>query len=366
MPSFSASRLAQSSLIIAAIGLTALAIELGYRHSQRVLPPPPPGGFAYVANAADNSLWAFRYDATSGWLDFTSITVSAGRFPAALASRGHFLYAGNAFGASISGWRVDPQTGRPQALPGSPWPAGKGVAHLVLSADQHYLYASNTTGDSLSAWRLETDGSLAALPGAPWTGVNGPAGLVLAGSTLYVAEGGSKRISRRSIKADGSLTDLVASTSTPDAPADLAADPGGHFLLACYHDSNRLGVWRIGTGGSLSPLPGSPYATGLHPASVHVDSSGLYIYVANEGSNTLGAWRLDDTGLRPLAGAPFATGKGPHTISLSPDGHYLYTSNSGDKSLSGFQIDAASGRLDELPDSPFSTGYGPADLGFVQ
>ena len=98
---------------------------------------------------------------------------------------------------------------------------------------------------------------------------------------------------------------------------------------------------------------------------MRVDASGHYIYVANEDSSSLSAWRLDDTGLRPLAGAPFATGKAPHTISLSPDGRYLYTANSGDKTLSGYQINPSNGQLTELPDSPFATGYGPADVGFI-
>ena len=147
MPRISAARIAQTTLIAAAVALAAAAIRLGYQHSPRTLPPPPPGGFAYVANAADNSLWIFRYDATSGWLDFTSRTADTGRFPAALASHGHLLYGANAFGASLSGWRTAADSGQVTPLPGSPWPAGKGVASLALA--------------SIAEWQMKLERSLA-------------------------------------------------------------------------------------------------------------------------------------------------------------------------------------------------------------
>ena len=268
MSRFRLSQLAQPGLVVAAVGLTIAALQLGYQHSQRPLPPPPPGGFAYVANAADNSLWIFRYDLNSGWLDFTSTAVNAGRFPAVLASHGPYLYAGNAFGASLSGWRADPESGKLQELPGSPWPAGKGLAHLVLNPAGDTVYGSNSSANSLGAWHAAANGRLSPLPGSPYGGLDSPAGLALVGGFLYVAESAANRISRYPVNTDGSPGAVAASTPSNKAPDSLGSDPGGHYLFACNHDSNSLGAWRIGNDGSLSALPGSPFATGYGPADV--------------------------------------------------------------------------------------------------
>jgi DNA-binding beta-propeller fold protein YncE len=65
--------------------------------------------------------------------------------------------------------------------------------------------------------------------------------------------------------------------------------------------------------GTLTPVPGSPFATGLNPFSVALDPTGQFAYVANRNSNTVSGYSIDrkTEALTPVPGSPFAMGPFP-------------------------------------------------------
>ena len=84
--------------------------------------------------------------------------------------------------------------------------------------------------------------------------------------------------------------------------------------------ANTLSGFKIGgAAGTLTPIPGSPFAAGMQPSAVVVDPTSLFAYAANSNSNTVSAYALDpDSGaLAPLSASPFATGLIPVALAIS-------------------------------------------------
>jgi 6-phosphogluconolactonase (cycloisomerase 2 family) len=84
--------------------------------------------------------------------------------------------------------------------------------------------------------------------------------------------------------------------------------------------SNSISGFKIGgAAGTLTPLLGSPFATGMQPSAVVVDPTSLFAYAANSNSNTVSAYTLDPKSgaLTPLSGSPFATDLIPVAMAIS-------------------------------------------------
>ena len=111
--------------------------------------------------------------------------------------------------------------------------------------------------------------------------------------------------------------------------------------------------------GTLTLVPGSPFPAGANPTSLTSDPSGKFLYEVNDKNgattNNLFAFAINpSTGaLTPISGSPFATGAGTLSVSIDPTGKFLYTANSGGDgtfpalptSISEYTINAMTGAL---------------------
>ena len=88
--------------------------------------------FAYVTNAADNTLSAYSIDPTTGALAVIGTPIVAGTSPYATANLdfvpiyniNRYVFVGNEGSNDVSAFVVDNTTGALTAVPGSPFPAG--------------------------------------------------------------------------------------------------------------------------------------------------------------------------------------------------------------------------------------------------
>ena len=76
--------------------------------------------------------------------------------------------------------------------------------------------------------------------------------------------------------------------------------------------------------GALSPISGSPFATGSDPKNVSTDPSGRFLYVANTrvgtlGYDTISGYAIDPTtgALTPLSGSPFEADIQPYSLAVT-------------------------------------------------
>jgi 6-phosphogluconolactonase (cycloisomerase 2 family) len=92
------------------------------------------------------------------------------------------------------------------------------------------------------------------------------------------------------------------------------------------------------------------------PNGLAIEPSGRFLYVTNDNSQAISAFSIDNsTGvLTPLSGTPVATGLYPGGPYLHPTGKFLYVTNGGDGTISGYTINSTSGALTLISGSPFA------------
>src|SRR6266852_642064 len=170
----------------------------------------------------------------------------------------------------------------------------------------------------------------------------------------------------------GALTPVPGSPfATGIGPQGVIVDPFGRFVYVANLQSNSVSAYTIDPAtGALTEIPGSPFAEGgTSPRTVAIDPSGQFVYVANVTSNNISAFIIDPTtgGLTPVPGSPFAAGTAPITLVVQPAGQFVYPANCGSVacqganpgSISAYAIDTTSGALTEITGSPFAAGLDP-------
>src|SRR6516225_5280075 len=111
----------------------------------------------------------------------------------------------------------------------------------------------------------------------------------------------------------------------------LTAPSRAQFAYVANADSGDISAYSIDSNGSLTPVPGSPFAAGIEPFSVSVDFIARFAYATNFSGSNVSAYRISSNGaLTPVSGSPFETGAGPISVAADPMGRFVYVANSGD------------------------------------
>src|SRR5450759_1382453 len=121
----------------------------------------------------------------------------------------------------------------------------------------------------------------------------------------------------------------------------LTSPVRAQFAYVANQNSTDVSGYTInGVTGALTPISGSPFASGSQPRSVAVDPTGKFAYVANTGSNNVSAYTINGvTGaLTPISGSPFASGSFPQSVAVDPTGKFAYVANTGSNNVSAYTI----------------------------
>jgi 6-phosphogluconolactonase len=170
--------------------------------------------------------------------------------------------------------------------------------------------------------------------------------------------------------ADGTLTPMPGSPFAAGgagtgmglaSQGSLQRSSDGRYLLAVDAGSNQISVLRIKPNGSLKPVGGGPVSSnGVNPVSIAVH--GHLVYVANAGTATgkggtnYTGFKLNAGGhLRPVAGSTVTLpdASQPGDVLLSPDGRKLVGTRVATSLIDSFTVDRR-GRLTAAPGSPFA------------
>jgi 6-phosphogluconolactonase len=285
---------------------------------------------AYVYAVSNNGqVAAFPINQSSGALE-TPITVAGPAASVGIAEFGNqFLYASNPQapgGGSIDAWSIDDTTGALSAVEGSPFLLGP-------SATPNGLALADNVGPQ----------------------PNGP------GVYLYVADAG--RIDALQVNsATGALTTVPGSPFASGTNTYLTVDPTDHFVFAADEDApGGVFAFTIDTStGALTAVPGSPFLIGTNSNPVSVGqivagSLGSYLYVTLPATGQVAGFYVASNGaLTPVPGSPFATGSGASAIAVAPSNSDVYVANETAGVISGYSIDGATGALNPLASSPYS------------
>jgi 6-phosphogluconolactonase (cycloisomerase 2 family) len=242
-----------------------------------------------------------------------------------------------------------------------------GLTLLAQSLSAEILYLADGKGNRIFTYRITAYGGLASVTGSPISTGLTPASLAVDtfGHFLYAANSGENSISAYKIGGTGGLTPL-GKAQAGIAPVSVAVDPFGRFVYVANlgndvpPQSSNVSSFRIAKNGTLAPVIGSPFSSGILPIAVVADPFGRYVYAANSGTQELdteniAGYRVAQNGaLKPLQNSPFANGEGPESAAMDPWGRFLYVANFYDGVLSVCRI-AGNGNLTPVAGSPFAT-----------
>jgi DNA-binding beta-propeller fold protein YncE len=174
--------------------------------------------------------------------------------------------------------------------------------------------------------------------------------------------------------ADGTLTPIPGSPFATGGAGTgvgigsqgaLQTAPGGHELLAVDAGSNQISQLLIGPDGRLWPLPGATISSGGNePVSIAVARGLVYVANAGAGGSNYTGFAWDRFGrLRPIPGATFGLPDAaqPGDVLINSTATRLVGTRVGTSQIDSFAIDWR-GQLHAAPGSPFAA-QGPGPFG---
>jgi DNA-binding beta-propeller fold protein YncE len=155
------------------------------------------------------------------------------------------------------------------------------------------------------------------------------------------------------------LSPATTSVGTGEGLGSIAITPdAGHLYV--IGKSGALYGFAIGTAGTLTAVPGSPFTIPFDALTAAVTPDGVHLYVTG-GSNKISGFSIAANGaLTALAGSPFTVPDPPFGLAIAPDGDHLYYTAQGDEDglVVGMTI-AASGALTPIAGAPGTKTIGP-------
>jgi 6-phosphogluconolactonase (cycloisomerase 2 family) len=324
------------------------------------------GDYAYVASAYVNG--SKTVYTLSGYTVGTAALTELSGFPITLSvlpssvvinPANTFLYVageGEIYGYSIS------SAGALTAISAnnSSILAEANVVSMDISPDGNWLLALDSDGVTIDEFQIASDGLLTAATGTSYTVTSGgtivPTSLRFAPTTsnsfLAISLGTGGDLLYTFNTSTGVLTEDVQVNVPTTASSDqaLTFNAAGTILyIARSGTDGGVVVYTIGSGGALTLVTGSPFATGNGPASMVIDKTGDYLYVGNKVDGTISGFSIATTGvLTALSGSPYASGADVSALGRDNSGDYILSANlGGSPDVSMYSFDAtALGKLD--------------------
>jgi 6-phosphogluconolactonase (cycloisomerase 2 family) len=263
------------------------------------------------------------------------------------------------------------------SVAGSPFGSSSNrYSTLTISPSGKFLY--NPLSDvGIYAYTINsTTGALTQVAGSPFDPSFGTMNLIVSpsGKFAYVSQEVGSQVAVFSINSStGVLTEIAGSPFQGNAGVGpLAFDPGGKFLYASttsspFSSSAGINVLSVNaTTGVPTPLPGTPFVTGINTTAVSIDPTGKFLFAvdingnkaytlsANPGTGALALLTAVRTNDLPIA---ILSNTGATPVTYTPK--FAYATNQADKSISEYTISASTGALTAISGSPVADTNGP-------
>lgn len=274
------------------------------------------GQYLYASDTSSAEVFGYAINQTTGALSALAgspfstgpLSVPTG-LGAAPGSSTPFLYAADA--GAIDGFSVDPMSGSPTPILGSPFASGTNV-WLAVDPLGKFLYSTDLNPPGgIFGFTIGSTGALSVVAGSPFlipgqtVSNSQPVGIVNTGTFVYAGLSATNQIAAFSIvMGTGALTPVTGSPFPAGANPDLLAIGRGGFLYALNAFDLTISGYSINqTSGALTAIPGSPFQ--IVGGTMTTDPYGQYLYVTGAGG--IQAFSIDATTgmLTPLTGSPF-------------------------------------------------------------
>jgi 6-phosphogluconolactonase len=284
-----------------------------------------------------------------------------------------FLYVGSVGGIYLYAINSSGSLTIPTA---NPKPAGVFAVSMTISPDGQWLIALDGTTQQLDIFQINaTTGALDSV-NAPavysiLSGTWAPASVRISpnGQLIFAALGTAGDV----VFTFNTTTGVAVSSANLNVPTTSTSDFGlaidsktAYLYIARSGTQGGVAVYSIGVNGSLIAVTGSPFVAGSGTYSIQLDSTGTYLYAANRTDGTISGYTIvpgkttAGLTLTPLSGSPYASGAGVQSLGLDSKGKYLLAAAvGGSPDLSMYSFDATTlGMLD--PATSVATDADPA------
>lgn len=339
-------RLLWSVLVSAATALTGCS---GFFVPVVPVPPGSTGNYVYVANSATSTVSGFSLGTGTlkgvsnsplglGYVPIT-MTVTPNNQLLYVAAQGNI----NVYTINSDGSLTAPSGGTGVAI--------ANVVSMAVSPDGQWLLALDATTLVAQVDIFQINYSTGALSSGTPVQFSIPNAAIVptmlriapSGTLVFASFGTAGDLAYTFDTTTGTLLDsqqLAVSSTTSDN--GLAIDSGtANLYIARSGTGGGVMVYTIGVGGALSPVKGSPFASGGQAYSVVLDKTGSYVYAANRLNGTIYGYSIG-TGavLTALSGSPYKSGAQVNSLGVDNSGKYLLASAfGGSPDLSMYTID---------------------------
>jgi 6-phosphogluconolactonase len=338
------------------------------------------GNQVYVINQTKSSVSGFAVGtATLTALSNSPIALGSQPFAEVVTPNDAFLYIAGQASLSLylinaNGSLSAPTAGAVQNL--------VTAASLAVSPDGQWLIALDSLTQQLDVYQINSSTGALSDIGAPTYTLHAGAGTwqpsmvkVSPDGTLIFAAlgtGGDVVFTFDTTTGTAVQSQSLVNVNASTGDYALAIDPKTAYLyIARSGTSGGVGVYTIGSGGVLNSVTGSPFAAGNGTVSVVLDSTGTYVYAANRTDGKISGYTIVPgttpaaLTLTPLAGSPYASGTSVQSLGIDRTGKYLLAASVGgspDLFMYSFDI-TTPGKLDNA--TSIATDADPAGAAAV-
>ncbi|HYG99837.1 MAG TPA: beta-propeller fold lactonase family protein [Terriglobales bacterium] len=317
--------------------------------------PAPVFEHVYVSNLLERTVAGFSVSAT-GTLNKIgqASTGGIGSERIVFDPNFNFLYVANKFSSDISIYKVDPSTGALTALAGSPLAVGdpmtdEPIQTIAVHPTGKYLFVANALAGFWAYSVNSTTGALTPVPGTPFlVDAMQPTSIAVHpnGKFLYIA-GSSIPSSITTYSIDvsaGTMGKIGSGAAVSDNPVDMTFDEAGKFLFVvndpAFGDMSAASttVFAVNADtGELTVAPGSPLRTLTLPRAVAV--VGSFLYVLDADARQLGIYNIGTNGsLTQKSVELLSSMTEPSALAVNGKNRstrYLYMTDAGSESVAG-------------------------------
>jgi len=277
------------------------------------------GQHLYATNSVTNSVAAFDINA-----DGSLTTIPGSPFPTigtrpnaiAASADGSRLFVADLVSNNVAVFDIA-NNGALSLVLGAPFAVAAGPLDAAIDSVTSRLFLSHSAG--VGVYSIGGGGSLTPAVGSPFAAGAGVRGLALDSSAarVYVANGSDDTVTGFTVGGGGVLSTIAGSPfAAGDEPTDALVHPSLNVLYVANDQSNNISAYTIDGGtGALTPLAGSPFAAGANgTAGLAIDGGSRRLFAANGGTNAAPGRSVSvfdiapDGSLTPVAGSPFTTG----------------------------------------------------------
>ncbi len=276
--------------------------------SQGALTLAGDGRWLLAVNAGSNDVSLFRVR-EDGRLVLTDRTDAGGTDPISVTEQDGVAYVLDAGGAgNIAGFRLDGASLRRIGGSGRPLSgSGTNPAEVAFSTDGRFLVVTERATNLIDTYRVSDEGRA----GAPVTTAS--SGLVPFGFAFdrhdhpIVSEAANSTLSSYRLGAGGAT---VISASVPTggvAACWVAVSPDGQWAFDSNAHGGTISSFAVGHDGTigLSHSVAADTGAGSTPLDLGVTSDGRYLYVVEAGTHAFGGYAIGTGGtLTAVPGAP--------------------------------------------------------------